>query len=136
MMYRWRCYLLVDPVDDHGFYIGITRRTCRERLAGHTSDPSSAAYGRIREIKARGLQPICVVLKTFDNEEAARSFERSMLVLIDYSLVNREPRWPIVGETLYRREDRYDQPWAAHDDGCYAEPVDDGWEIPKLRKRQ
>lgn len=131
MMFRWVCYALADPDGGDVFYIGITSRDWKTRLAQHQHDPASAANKRCREIKARGQKPVCVVLKAFADKRAALNFERSMIVLIDLDLVNREPRYPW-DATLCRQETNYqdDQKWLARMDEATYEPFDDGWGQP------
>ena len=120
-------YGLCDPDARDLFYVGLTQRHWSVRLSQHCSDPASAAHERIRQIRARGAYPICIVLGRFHSLDEARVFERDLISLIDGPLVNREARYAFtegrvanatsVGGTRVRPLDR---------DTSY-QPFDDGW---------
>ncbi len=102
-------YGLCDPDTRDIFYVGLTSRHWSTRLSQHCSDPTSAAHGRIAEIRNRGGYPICIVFGHFNTVDEARVFERDMISLIDGPLLNRYG---------FRVEPV---------DGVSYHPFDDGW---------
>lgn len=83
-------YGLVDPRDGETFYIGMTKQPLG-RLSGHKSDPASAAYHRIRDIRKCGEQVRMEIIEQFGDRERATRFERSLIVSRP-GLLNRETR--------------------------------------------
>lgn len=120
-------YGLCDPDSRDTFYVGLTRRHWSERLSQHCSDPASAAYDRIREIRARGGYPICIVLGRFHNLEHARVFERDLIALIDGPLLNREPRYAFAeGRVLHGGVGGGERVETVDSEAYH--PFDDGWD--------
>lgn len=120
-------YGLCDPDARDVFYVGLTRRHWSERLSQHCSDPASAAYERIRAIRARGGFPICIVFGRFRGPEDARVFERDLITLIDGPLLNREPRYAFSeGRVAHPASMSGHRVEPLDDETCH--PFDDGWD--------
>lgn len=69
-------YALVDPRSSTIYYVGISINP-EARLAGHRSDPASAAWSRTREIIKNGFKPALKVLSEHPTRDEAlrREFE-------------------------------------------------------------
>ncbi len=93
-------YGLIDPRDAGVFYVGCTKRSPRVCIESHRGDPSRAAYHRLRELRGEGLDPIWIAFRRFDDRRLALRFERSMIILLDEPLLNRESRRPFMGGVL------------------------------------
>ena len=119
-------YGLCDPDARDLFYVGLTQRHWSIRLSQHCSDPESAAYGRIRTIRARGAYPICIIFAQFNTLDEARVFERDLISLIDLPLVNREARYAF-SEGRVVNAANFDGSRVEPRDHVTYHPFDDGW---------
>lgn len=92
----WAVYGLVDPRDGLVFYIGCTVDPIN-RLSGHFTDPSSAAYFRMREL--RGYKPKIRIYGWYEDKEAALDREADLTLNIP-NLVNRRlgRSWSVASE--------------------------------------
>jgi hypothetical protein len=79
-------YLIVDPVTDVPFYVGITGYAVEVRLSCHLSDQNSAVYEWVRE---NGRRPRIVLVGRFPNRALARKGEESLIAFIP-GLSNRD----------------------------------------------
>lgn len=70
----WFVYELIDPRSKAVFYIGKSA-TPRARLAHHKRSPESAAYERIKEIRASGLEVEQYIIGRFNTEYEAFDYE-------------------------------------------------------------
>jgi len=84
-------YGLLDPRTERVFYIGITKWNLPARLAGHRSDPASAAWQRIREIEADDFRCEIEAILDCPTREIARSWERRLIREFP-GLINRDRR--------------------------------------------
>ena len=120
-------YGLCDPDARDLFYVGLTQRHWSVRLSQHCSDPASAAHDRIREIRARGAYPFCIVFGRFHTVDEARVFERDLISLIDGPLVNREPRYAFTEGRVMSATSMDSRRVEPADNASY-HPFDDGWD--------
>lgn len=110
-------YALIDPRDNATYYIGYTHWNVQARLSAHSSDPSSAAYHRIREIRQAGLTPIIKELARFlYKSEALR--EEVRLIATRPGLLNRSPG--CVGYASYAMSPDQEEP-TTEPDGDFLE---------------
>lgn len=84
---EWCVYELIDPRNHGVFYIGKSSAP-RSRLSYHKTNPESAAYGRIREIRSAGFEVEQYVIGRFNTEIEAFDYE-GYLIRKTPGLVNR-----------------------------------------------
>ncbi len=83
-------YVLIDPRDRLPFYVGMTCRP-RKRWGQHHSNPSSAAYPRLRELRAAGLKPRVRIMREGLCREVARIAEAYYIDRHLITVSNAEP---------------------------------------------
>jgi predicted GIY-YIG superfamily endonuclease len=78
---EWFVYLLADPSADAAFYAGCTGNP-RQRLKCHISDPASAAWARIRDMRTRGVAPIMLIVSIHHDKGEAEQIEAHLISTI------------------------------------------------------
>ena len=74
----WTVYALIDPRDGLPFYIGSSVMLAN-RLAGHQSDPGSAAWPTMQYLKELGLKPRVDVFASFPSKREAWNYEHTLI---------------------------------------------------------
>lgn len=80
-------YHLVDPRDEHPFYVGISSNP-EYRFIQHRTDATSAAFDRISEIEDDGFQCCMKIVGSFDRRADALACEAEFIRTMP-GLVNR-----------------------------------------------
>jgi hypothetical protein len=84
---KWSVYVLIDPRDGTVFYVGCSKRP-KIRRGNHKGDPGSAAWPRVSDIRAAGLECIMGIVAQFEAKAAAVQYEYDLIAELP-RLVNR-----------------------------------------------
>lgn len=105
-------YVLIDPITNIPRYVGITRKSLKQRFSGHVSDiysrpdlnPHKTAW--FKKLFKIGKIPIIKQIAEFDTVEEMKQFEIDYIKLYkeEYKLINLTPGGDYFGLNAHSRE--------------------------------
>ena len=75
---KYYLYVLISPVDNNCFYIGITNNP-RRRFKQHLDGKCASTKGFISGLIERGLKPLHILVAEFEFREEAHDLERALI---------------------------------------------------------
>ena len=109
---KFKAYVLIDPITNIPRYVGITKRTLRQRFSGHMSD----IYNRpnlnkhktawFKKLLSGGKIPRIEQIAQFDTEQEMKQFEMNYIAKYKdkYKLINQTNGGDWLGFHVYNRE--------------------------------